>query len=119
MRRSSQCRMARAAVRISQESLAGLAGITTLTLASFENGQQHLLHRNHRAALARICRRRVRQRRQGVVNTPQRCRRGLSMEYVVAGLALLVLGLVFVILRLAQRLVMPENRVQRRGKANP
>jgi len=51
----SICRMARAALRMSQERLAMLAGITPMTVRTFENGAGRL-HANHRDALARVLR---------------------------------------------------------------
>ena len=51
-----QCRMARAALRLTQSRLASLCDLSVLTLREFENGQQPRLHANHRRALAAVLR---------------------------------------------------------------
>jgi DNA-binding transcriptional regulator YiaG len=48
-----QCRMARAALRLTQARLASLADLSVVTLREFENGRARL-HVNHRQALAAI-----------------------------------------------------------------
>ena len=52
---AQQCRMGRAALRLTQSRLASLAGITVLGLRDFELGGIRL-HQNHRAALAAFLR---------------------------------------------------------------